>query len=120
MNALFGIGRKLSILVLIACGIAQFSCPLLLWQTLVPEKLAVANHGCHDNHQPPAPEHKKCCIASHSQQADVAVRYTAPKLIDNPENAVAGLTATASTTKELLIHHNPCSSLRYSGPVLRI
>lgn len=118
MHALFGTGRKLSILALIACGTAQFSCPLL-WLTPGPEKPVVASYGCHNNHQMPAPEQKKCCIASHSQQAAIAVRYIAPELIDNPESDVADFTVTASATKEL-VHHHSCSSLRYSGPVLRI
>ena len=119
MNALFGSGRKLSILLLIACGIAQFSCPFL-WSMTQSETVAAVSHVCHENHQAPAPEQKKCCIASHSQQAEVAVRYVAPKLIDNPANAAAGLLAVAMTTKDLLISHNPCSPLRYPGAVLRI
>ena len=118
MAALFSTGRKLSVIVLIACGMAQFSCPLL-WAIPGPEKLAVVNHGCHENHQDPVPEHNKCCIASDSQQADVAVRYSAPELIDNPENAAADLSATATITKELFTR-NPYLSLRYPGSILRI
>lgn len=118
MNALFSISRKLSILALIVCGIAQFSCPVL-WSMPQPATVVAAGHGCHKSHQAPAPDHKKCCIASHSQQADVAVRYIAPKLIDNPENAAADLTATSATTKGPT-RLNPYSVLRYPVSVLRI
>ncbi|PYP91484.1 MAG: hypothetical protein DMG65_07435 [Candidatus Angelobacter sp. Gp1-AA117] len=117
MAALFSTGRKLSVIVLIACGMAQFSCPLL-WSIPESEKIAVVKHGCHENHQEPAPEHNKCCIASHSQQADVAVRYSAPELIDNPESPAADLSAT-SITKELFTR-NLYPALRYPGSILRI
>ena len=119
MTVLFRMGMKLSVLMLINCGIAQFSCPFI-WPGSQPETAAAASHGCHQNHPAPAPEHNKCCAASYSQQADVAGRYIAPKLIVDPENAAADLTATASTIKELLTHQTPFSSLRYSSPVLRV
>lgn len=84
------------------------------------ETVIAAGHGCHKNYQAPMPEHKRCCIASHSQQADVAVRYIAPELIDDPENAAADLSITASISKKLSTSQNSYPGLRHPGSVLRI
>jgi len=82
-RAWFQIGSRVGLVFLLASVAAQALCPLQLLSSGL--LLALPQHqdchggmpGSHDSPQ----HHEKCCAASHAQQARVAARYVAPKLL---------------------------------------
>src|SRR5438270_11541620 len=120
MAAMFETGGKLSMLVLMICVIVQAFCPLRWSGADQMITVSAPYSPCHGSHPTPAQQHEKCCAASHAQQAQVATRYVAPKLINFPAKTDGPLTPAASSGEQFSSVPALHSALWRSSPVMRI